>query len=185
VINQGRLGVKTQIKWMLRDSKRAREKRERLVVVHQSLMTVLGRLQGVQGVPVETGIGAAVASGMSTGTERGRSGTDREEDTRDNGGFELAREEKTRRRRRMTVDKAQTISPSSMKQVPEEGPWDLSVQLQDAGMEAVVPNMVAEKVGISVTANQAQEVGSPPSTKMDNELMDMLSWRWAQGRATG
>jgi hypothetical protein len=185
-INQGRLGVKTQIKWMLRDSKRAREKRERLVVVHQSLMTVLARLQGVQGVqgvqgaPAdmggEVGTQTGVVSGNQSESVNGRT------DTRDSKGG-LDSEKHIRRRRRMTVDKTPRIS-SSMKRVEEEGPWDLSVELQDAGMEAVVPNTVAEKVGVSVTRKPTQDVSSASSTKMDNELMDMLSWRWAQGRAT-
>ncbi|KAL2855675.1 hypothetical protein BJX68DRAFT_217607 [Aspergillus pseudodeflectus] len=182
--NQGRLGVKTQLKWMLRDSKRAREKRERLVVVHQSLMTVLGRLQGVQGAPVDMGIEIGTVTNPEIGGRNSGGDESRERNGEDGGGLDLGREERVRPCRRMTVDKAPTISSSSMKKVPEEGPWDLSVQLQDAGMEAVVPNMVAEKVGVSVTTKPAQDVGSPPSTKMDNELMDMLSWRWAQGRAS-
>ncbi|KAL3447655.1 hypothetical protein BJX65DRAFT_90042 [Aspergillus insuetus] len=184
-VNQGRLGVKTQVKWMLRDSKRAREKRERLVVVHQSLMTVLARLQGVQGAPAERGVEVGTETGLVSGNRSGSrnvSGQDRT-DARDIQGSKLDSEEQVRRRRRITVDKAPTIL-SSTNRIPEDAPWDLSVQLQDAGMEAVVPNMVAEKVGPSVTTKSAGEISSTPSPKMDNELMDMLSWRWAQGRAT-
>jgi hypothetical protein len=179
-INQGRLGVKTQIKWMLRDSKRAREKRERLVVVHQSLMTVLARLQGVQGAPPKMEGEVGTETGVVSRNQS--ESLDNRTDTRDSK-VGLDSEEHIRRRRRMTVDKTPRIS-SSMKRVEEEGPWDLSVQLQDAGMEAVVPNTVAEKVGASVTTKPTQDVSSASSTNMDDELMDMLSWRWAQGRAT-
>ncbi|KAJ0421453.1 hypothetical protein BJY00DRAFT_312059 [Aspergillus carlsbadensis] len=172
--NQGRLGVTTQIRWMVRDSRRAREKRERLVIVHRSLMAVLGLLQGVRG-PVEMGVVGEVGSIGNGGRER---------NAEEGGGFQLENGEQIRRPRRMTVDKGPTISSAPMKRVEEDAPWDLSVQLQDAGMEAVVPNMVAEKVGVSSTTKPAENVSSAPSTKMDDELMDMLSWRWAQGRAS-
>ncbi|KAL2847807.1 hypothetical protein BJY01DRAFT_212442 [Aspergillus pseudoustus] len=193
VTNQGKLGVKSQLRWFMRDAKRAREKQERLVVVHASLMAVLGGLQGVkplgqgqqqsQGSIQGQGEGSAEMSmHMSGAIGYQQGGAEKEEEA---GGYELDSQEQMRRRRGSTINKGTTIPtiyqppPAVTRPIVEDNTaWDLSVQLQDAGMEAVVPNMVAEKVAVSVKTEPAKE-----SAKMDNELMDMLSWRWAQGRA--
>ncbi|KAF9882738.1 hypothetical protein FE257_005329 [Aspergillus nanangensis] len=46
-VRNGRVGVKSQLRWLLYDSRKAREKRERLVLCHTSLMGVLTKLQGL------------------------------------------------------------------------------------------------------------------------------------------
>ncbi len=68
--NNGKLGFKTQFRWMLRDSRRARERRERLVLCHASLVAVLVRLEGVRAKVPETGLSAPSfgSSGASVGT---------------------------------------------------------------------------------------------------------------------
>lgn len=54
--NNGKLGLKTQFRWMMRDSRRARERRERLVLCHASLVAVLVRLEGVRAKVPQTGL---------------------------------------------------------------------------------------------------------------------------------
>ncbi|BCS21560.1 uncharacterized protein APUU_21992A [Aspergillus puulaauensis] len=56
--NNGKLGLKTQFRWMMRDSRRARERRERLVLCHASLVAVLVRLEGVRARVPETAFSA-------------------------------------------------------------------------------------------------------------------------------
>ncbi|KAL3458342.1 hypothetical protein BJX64DRAFT_266801 [Aspergillus heterothallicus] len=177
--NHGRLGMKSQLKWFVRDAKRAREKQERLVVLHASLMTVLSRLQGIQ-----TGV-AETDEVRDISTEVG----DREADIElvANGPGADADEKGDRLKRNWKSEPAAPIlsesgSKTTTRHVGQDALWDLSVQLQDAGMEAVMPNMIAEKVSPSVRTEPVNEASSPSAT-MDNELMDMLSWRWAQGRA--
>ncbi|KAL2829396.1 hypothetical protein BDW59DRAFT_178385 [Aspergillus cavernicola] len=173
--NDGRVGIKSQLRWLVRDSRRAKEKRERLVLCHASLMGVLGRLQGLslQG----GGEGGFVQNGGSSG-----GGLSRGQGMRDGPG------EGT-----VTSASGTTYGPGSDNgQRPDTPVWDLSVQLQDAGMEVVVPEPEAEllspKMPASMTAQSAhssvQGQEEVASTKMDNELMDMLSWRWAQGSQT-
>lgn len=46
--NNGKLSLMTQIRWVHRDSQRARDKKHRLLACHSSLMAVLGHLQRVK-----------------------------------------------------------------------------------------------------------------------------------------
>jgi hypothetical protein len=51
----GKLSLGTQIRWMYRDSQRARDKKDRLLACHSSLMAVLAHLQRVnvpEAIPV-------------------------------------------------------------------------------------------------------------------------------------
>ncbi|OJJ99084.1 hypothetical protein ASPACDRAFT_43743 [Aspergillus aculeatus ATCC 16872] len=45
---RGSIGLATQLRWVCRDSRRARLQRSRLLMCHQSLMVVFERLRGVQ-----------------------------------------------------------------------------------------------------------------------------------------
>ncbi|RAH75692.1 uncharacterized protein BO66DRAFT_467350 [Aspergillus aculeatinus CBS 121060] len=45
---RGSIGLTTQLRWVCRDSRRARLQRSRLLMCHQSLMVVFERLRGVQ-----------------------------------------------------------------------------------------------------------------------------------------
>ncbi|PYI24010.1 hypothetical protein BO99DRAFT_439367 [Aspergillus violaceofuscus CBS 115571] len=46
---RGSIGLATQLRWVCRDSRRARLQRSRLLMCHQSLMVVFERLRGVYG----------------------------------------------------------------------------------------------------------------------------------------
>ncbi|KAL4777182.1 hypothetical protein BDW60DRAFT_202095 [Aspergillus nidulans var. acristatus] len=171
--NNGHLWLKARLSWVVSDSKRARELTERLVLCHGSLMGVLGRLQAIQ-----NGAGSVVRNEIMDG-ERTR----------------------TASRYVLDLDLREERAPSPV--------WDLSVELQDAGMELVVPDPKIEagegaKTEVSFQVRPPKEAipaprhptfapsptagpgdhgtASTTSEKLDRELLDMLSWRWAQGQ---
>ncbi|KAL4881278.1 hypothetical protein BJY04DRAFT_189502 [Aspergillus karnatakaensis] len=100
---------------------------------------------------------------------------------------------------------AYATTSGSIRKGRRSSAWDLSVELQDAGMEVVVPGsgpqlekekemklekrlkpepLTAGSTNNSVVKLPPQREEEVESTKLDNELLDMLSWRWAQGRQT-
>ncbi|KAL3442442.1 hypothetical protein BJX65DRAFT_286811 [Aspergillus insuetus] len=183
-VNQGRVGVKSQLRWIVRDSRRAREKRERLVTCHASLMVVLGRLHDL----------VRKSSREPDDAQEGGVGAQCAQDP-------VALEPEDMAGGAMT---GATVSGNMQKGVADiqnhrrgSGDWDLSVHLQDAGMEVVVHDPVHSQKPekdivspISMGSARDSMVKFPvqsqeqvESTKMDQELMDMLSWRWAQGKS--
>ncbi|KAL4901444.1 hypothetical protein BDW74DRAFT_159967 [Aspergillus multicolor] len=181
--NNGKLGVRTHLRWMVKDSKRAKEMRTRLVMCHGSLMGVLGRLQGLYGqvqVQVQVqGLGQGMEPVEMDGASAFRVGL----------GTGIAGER----------------APSSK--------WDLRVQLQDAGMEVAsdprehglkqqepraevkapfifqVEPSEEPKPSCPASGNLAvefkeedKEISPSTEAKLDTELLDMLSWHWAQVR---
>ncbi|KAL4898878.1 hypothetical protein BDW74DRAFT_164347 [Aspergillus multicolor] len=166
----GKLGLKTQFKWMMRDSRKAKEKRERLVLCNASLGGVLVRLQGVY-------------STLHVNNE-----TAQLEEKAELGPSEPANVNGSTQRPTSTLHVAE----------PESPPWDLKMELQDAGMEVVVDEPVPGKEErspsrfetqsptptISTGVSMQGSLGSAPSiVTLDHELLDMLSWRWAQGQS--
>ncbi|KAL4864547.1 hypothetical protein BDV12DRAFT_175973 [Aspergillus spectabilis] len=182
-VNQGRVGVKLQLRWIVRDSRRAKEKRERLVMCHASLMVVLGRLhdlaressrkrddaqEAVVGAQCARDFVALARGDVVGGATTGATGSGSVQEG-------VADIQKHRRR---------------------SGDWDLSVHLQDAGMEVVVHDpghsqkpedlmspMSMDSARDSMVKFPVQSQEEVESTKMDQELVDMLSWRWAQGKS--
>ncbi|KAL4997406.1 hypothetical protein BDV10DRAFT_186201 [Aspergillus recurvatus] len=158
-VNNGRLGLKTQFRWVVRDSRKAKDKRARLVLCHASLVAVLVRLQGVKVEYAGDGTGYA---GANAKAEMGAS---------DNRLMPSA----NGRVRGPTMNGLH--SPS----------WDPAVQLQDPGMEWVVGEPTGPEARSRVpqsptSTTSGRESIEPAQGKLDNELLDMLSWRWAQGR---
>ncbi|KAL5041147.1 hypothetical protein BDW71DRAFT_192313 [Aspergillus fruticulosus] len=147
--------------------------RERLVLCHGSLMGVLGRLQAIQ-----NGAGSVVRNELVGGERIGTASSCV-----------------------LDIDMREERAPSPA--------WDLSVELQDAGMELFVPNTKNDVPGgvkpeasfqekppkgpvptpthptsasSSTAGSEVHGIASTTSEKLDPELLDMLSWRWAQGR---
>ncbi|KAL4993434.1 hypothetical protein BDV10DRAFT_189976 [Aspergillus recurvatus] len=190
-VNNGRVGLKSQLRWLVRDSRRAKEERERLMLCHASLMGVLGSLQSIRS-PDDVQVGFVQDAEPRRGKEGGSQG-------RSQGGTERGTE-------RGTVDgtvdgsleppapgAVYGLSASGIGPRPNSPVWDLSVQLQDAGMEVAVaePELLPPKLPVSAITHsasspmvklpmQGEEEVAPE--KLDDELLDMLSWRWAQGR---
>ncbi|KAL4748208.1 hypothetical protein BDW72DRAFT_195980 [Aspergillus terricola var. indicus] len=173
-VNNGRVGLKSQLRWLVRDSRRAKEERERLMLCHASLMGVLSSLQSTH-LPNDEQVGSVQDA------ER-----------------RLEREGESERG---TVGGSPGLSASgpvygSSASItgprPRSPVWDLSVQLQDAGMEVAVtePALLPPKLPVSAATHSARSSTVNHSTqreevapeKLDDELLDMLSWRWAQGR---
>ncbi|KAL4931385.1 uncharacterized protein BDV17DRAFT_256748 [Aspergillus undulatus] len=104
------------------------------------------------------------------------------------------------------------LSPSSTSaHKPPSPPWDLTMQKQVPGMELVVDAGVTDaqlvnsstvqfalcdpeslNLGVSVGVNDMTDSGSASSLglnsvseqgKLDEELLEMLAWRWGKGRA--
>ncbi|KAI9367445.1 hypothetical protein BJX61DRAFT_551451 [Aspergillus egyptiacus] len=184
----GKIGVKAQIKWLLRDGVKAKEKRERLVLCHRSLVVVLGRLQGVH-----------VATPISMqGQEEGEGYLEGPSPTEMEVSGPEGPQEQAISRIASPVASTVYTAPARQLQQLDSPVWDLSAQLQDAGMEVVTPETappVPPKMPlppkIEITAGTcsvaSSTVGEPspgdlPSTKLDNELLDMLSWRCGRGR---
>ncbi|KAL4789620.1 hypothetical protein BDV19DRAFT_373778 [Aspergillus venezuelensis] len=182
-VNQGRVSKKSQLRWIVRDSRRAKEKRERLVMCHTSLMAVLGRLQDLVRASfvmpdgaLDTGIGA---QGVRHPVALARGDTVAESTSATVSGSVGERVANIQEHRRKSSD------------------WDLSVHLQDAGMQVVVQDPVYSKKPeedlvspMSMDSARESMVKSPvesqeevESTQMDQELVDMLSWRWGQRKS--
>ncbi|OJJ53458.1 hypothetical protein ASPSYDRAFT_162744 [Aspergillus sydowii CBS 593.65] len=184
--NNGKLGFKTQFRWMMRDSRRARERRERLVLCHASLVAVLVRLEGVRAKVPETGFSAPFLGNPGASTNS-----------------QVYPPPSTTAPPPIPI--TATTQKSLNKSEPDSPIWELPVQLQDADKELVVnlaqPPPVPPKnatptsnpTSASIisgadteTATATPRTMSPVSpegpTKLDNELLDMLEWRWTQGR---
>ncbi|RDW64437.1 uncharacterized protein DSM5745_09848 [Aspergillus mulundensis] len=177
---KGKLGLKTQLKWMMRDSRKAKEKRERLVLCNASLAGVLVRLRGVYStLQVQAGNELAELE-EKVEVEIGRGPSHSGNDT-------------------CNVYPSQRRASTLHLTEPESSPWDLAVQRQDAGMEVVVDEPVQLEVKenrtptrfgaqsptptVSTAVSAQESIGSAASVAtLDTELLDMLSWRWAQGR---
>ncbi|KAL3432665.1 hypothetical protein BDV09DRAFT_205807 [Aspergillus tetrazonus] len=173
-LNNGRVGMKSQLRWLIRDSRRAKEERERLMLCHASLMGVIGRLQSLnppndaQMALVQDATRQHETEGDS---ERGTVGGPPEPSA---------------------PGPIYGSSVSSTESRPKSPVWDLSVQLQDAGMEVAVtePALLPPNPPVSAaphstpisTAKLPMQSEEVAPEKLDDELLDMLSWRWAQGR---
>ncbi|KAL5358278.1 hypothetical protein BJX96DRAFT_173295 [Aspergillus floccosus] len=176
-VRNGRVGVKSQLRWLLFDSRKAREKRERLVLCHTSLMGVLAQLQGLslhgpQGQQRESlqgsshpflgelwgGEGDAHSGVTRAGMSSGRSG------------------DGTATKSPVSSSSTATTYGSGSEsgprfhigqQRPGSPHWDLAVQLQDAGMEAAVfeseskPELLCTKVPFSVASVNSSMVKLP------------------------
>ena len=66
--SNGKLSLMTQIRWVHRDSQRARDKKHRLLACHSSLMAVLGHLQRVK-VPERIAVHELGTELLELGTE--------------------------------------------------------------------------------------------------------------------
>ncbi|KAL4973558.1 hypothetical protein BDW66DRAFT_168456 [Aspergillus desertorum] len=159
-VNNGRLGLKTQFRWAVRDSRKAKDKSARLVLCHASLVAVLVRLQGVRAEYARNGTRYASAKAELGPSEyRNLDGHVRKPPTGE-----------------------------------QDGPhWNPAVKLQDPGMESAADESARAETRSAVPQSRAQSPISPVSReesitlapgKLDNELQDMLSWRWAQGRTS-
>ncbi|KAL4914329.1 hypothetical protein BDW62DRAFT_190581 [Aspergillus aurantiobrunneus] len=170
-VNNGKLGLKSQFRWLVRDSRKAREKRERLVLCHASLVAVLVRLEGVR---------PKVSEGVDTGSGV-RDGSTRTSMTNGSGNCNGNNN-----------DGRLSVSISDTSRRPDSPVWDLAVQLQDPGKEIVLDSDrdSADRASKTQPAAAAQSPVSPlqdgeaadAPTKLDNEMLEMLSWRWTQGR---
>lgn len=262
--NNGKLGLKTQFRWMMRDSRRARERRERLVLCHASLVAVLVRLEGVRAKVPEMGfpgsfgepvaIGAGPTSVPVAPVEISASSPAVHKEVEDEiPGFQSPPTvnapppppKQPTATATMNVEHTSQAYPPPPTTAPppvpvsltvqrnsDDLPWELTVQLQDADKELVVhntqpppvppkvkieedayPNPAASTTATPTTIGNANgntafnsvtngsiisgagtetATGTPRtmspvspegSTKLDNELLDMLEWRWKQGRA--
>ncbi|KAL4757092.1 uncharacterized protein BDW70DRAFT_143898 [Aspergillus foveolatus] len=174
-LNNGRVGMKAQLRWLVRDSRRAKDERERLMLCHASLMGVLGSLQSLH-PPNDAKVGfvqdATRPHEREGESERGTVG-----------GLSEPSEPVP----------VYGLSASNTSPRPKSPVWDLSVQLQDAGMEVAVtePALLPPNPPVSAATHSARisTVKLPTQSeeeiareKLDDELLDMLSWRWAQGR---
>ncbi|KAL4870411.1 hypothetical protein BDV12DRAFT_207714 [Aspergillus spectabilis] len=195
MVNNGRVGVKSQLRWFVRDSRRAKEKRERLVLCHASLMGVLGRLQGLSLHKSGGGQRGSVQGGrLPVGLLQAGTQTTEYESEEGTVIFPISPS--------ATTYVSGCGSGSDTRQRPNSPTWDLSVQLQDAGMEVVVPGsepnhqpepqpeLLSARARDPIKSAHSSIVKLPVqdqeavSTTLDNELLDMLSWRWNQGRET-
>ncbi|KAL4813016.1 hypothetical protein BDW67DRAFT_169131 [Aspergillus spinulosporus] len=174
-VNNGRVGMKSQLRWLVRDSRRAKEERERLMLCHASLMGVLSSLQSLH-FPGDAQVGFV---------QDAKRQPDREDESE--GGTIGGSTEPS------AFQPIHGLSASNTGPRPKSPVWDLSVQLQDPGMEVAVsePALLPSKPAVSAATHsaristvklptQSEEEAAPE--KLDDELLDMLSWRWAQGR---
>ncbi|KAL6237890.1 hypothetical protein BDW75DRAFT_202944 [Aspergillus navahoensis] len=157
-VNNGKIGLKTQLKWAIRDSRKAKSKRARLVLCHASLGAVLVRLQGVQTEYAGNGTGYASAN-AETGKPDGR--------------------------QMVTSANARDRGPTTSG--PDNLPWKVAVQLQNSGMELVADEPTGAEARSAMPQSPTSTISGresiePAQGNLDNELLDMLSWRWAQGR---
>ncbi|KAL4976092.1 hypothetical protein BDW66DRAFT_166818 [Aspergillus desertorum] len=174
-VNNGRVGLKSQLRWLVRDSRRAKEERERLMLCHASLMEVLSSLQSIHS-PNDPQVGfvqdAERRHEREGESERGTVGGSPESSA---------------------PGAVYGSSASNTGPRPKSPVWDLSVQLQDAGMEVAVavPAPLPPKPSVSAATHSArnstiklptQSEAEVAPERLDDELLDMLSWRWAQGR---
>ncbi|KAL4964313.1 uncharacterized protein BDV14DRAFT_78386 [Aspergillus stella-maris] len=220
-INAGKIGLGSRMRWKLRDGRKAKERREDLVLVSGSLGRVIARLQGIQG---------NFPHGPGASTGQGQSGIEANDIAII---AEAASKELTPAATSLSVSKSIPRLPttnileagagSTTPPAPESAgkppspPWDLTIQRQDAGMELFVDGGIldsqsvnssmvqfaicdteAGSTGTTVHANGDPNAGvspnsppppavsppppPPPSTKLDEELLDLLNWRWNRGR---
>ncbi|KAL4791464.1 hypothetical protein BDV19DRAFT_370436 [Aspergillus venezuelensis] len=217
-VNQGKIGLGSRVRWKLRDGRKAKERREDLVLVSGSLGSVIARLQGIQG-NFPQGMGNVAASGQS------------QVDANDRDIAiiaEAASKELTPAATSLPVSKctprlpttnileagAGSTTPPAPESMgkPPSPPWDLTIQRQDPGMELFIDGGVLDSQSVNSSMVQfalcdpegtgtnasgdPNAVGTldtppppavsppppPPSTKLDDELLDMLNWRWNRGR---
>jgi hypothetical protein len=157
-VNNGKLGLKTQLKWAVRGSWKAKDMRARLSLCYSSLVAILMRLQDYEAEYAES-----VAEHAAAKTET------------------------------MTSDDR---NPMTSTNVHVEGPTTSeleslhkysAMQMEGLSLESVVD----EHTGIEtrsagpqspISTISREESIEPAPEKLDNELVDMLSWRWSQGR---
>ncbi|KAL4758027.1 uncharacterized protein BDW70DRAFT_104006 [Aspergillus foveolatus] len=157
-VNDGRLGLKTQLKWAVRGSWKAKDMRARLNLCHSSLVAILMRLQDLEAEYAET-VAEHAAAKTETGTSDGRNP--------------------------MTSANVYVEGPTTSE--PESLHKNSAVQMEDLSLESVVD----EHTGVETRSADPQSPISiisredsiePAPEKLNNELVDMLSWRWSQGR---
>ncbi|KAL4745381.1 hypothetical protein BDW72DRAFT_198701 [Aspergillus terricola var. indicus] len=158
-VNNGRLGLRTQFKWAVRHSWKAKDKKSRLDLCHSSLVAILLRLQDLEAEYAEN-----VAEHAAARTETGKSDG----------------------RNLMTSANVYVEGPTTSE--PENLHKNSAVQLQDLSLETAVDEPTTAETHSAgpqspISAISREESIEPAPEKMDNELVDMLSWRWAQGRA--
>ncbi|KAL6229769.1 hypothetical protein BDW75DRAFT_224466 [Aspergillus navahoensis] len=204
-VNNGSVGVMSQLRWLVHDSRRAREKREQLVLCHSSLLGVLGWLQGLSLHGLKSGQLSSVQEGeLPVGLSRA---TTQATGYGCEGGTVISSVSPS-----LETYGSESMSKSGTRHRPDSPAWDLSVQLQDAGMEVVVPKSGREpepepehehepehEPEPETRPKSEHEPGAQPgllsvkvpmqsqdvsSSSLDDELLDMLSWRWTQGRQT-
>ncbi|KAL4936968.1 hypothetical protein BDV06DRAFT_203891 [Aspergillus oleicola] len=192
--NNGRIGIGSRMKWALRDSRKAKERREDLVLVSASLGRVLARLQSIQS-NFPQGPGEVEADTNNTIAEAAS-----KELTSAATSLPVS---KQRPRVPTTTIKEAASSPSAASAgKPPSPPWDLTVQHQDPGMELVVDNGIMDNQSVNSSTVQfavcdperttlntppppaISPPPPPPSTELDEELLEMLSWRWNRGRVS-
>ncbi|KAL4740256.1 hypothetical protein BDV11DRAFT_214542 [Aspergillus similis] len=158
-VNNGKLGLKTQFKWAVRDSWKAKDKRARLVICHATLVAVLVKLQGVEAECAGNVVEYATARNETEASD-GRS--------------------------LMTSASVHVGGPTTSE--PKTLQKDSAVQLQDPSLESVadrptVPETCPAGSQSPTSTISGEESVEPTAEKLDSELVDMLSWRWAQGQA--
>jgi hypothetical protein len=157
-VNNGRLGLKTQFKWAVRGSWKVKDMRARLNLCHSGLVAILMRLQDLEAEYAEAVAEHAVAK-TETGTSDGRNP--------------------------MTSANVYVEGPTTSE--PESLHKNSAVQMQDLSLELVVdePKGVETRSAgpqSPISTISKQESIEPAPEKLDNELVDLLSWRWSQGR---
>lgn len=157
-VNNGKLGLKTQLKWAVRGSWKAKGMRARLNFCHSSLVAILMRLQDLEVEYAETVTELATAK-TEAGTSDGRNS--------------------------MTSANVYVEGPTTSE--PDSLHKDSAVQMEALSLKSVVD----EHTGVEtppagpqslISTISREESIEPAPEKLDNELVDMLSWRWSQGR---
>ncbi|KAL4802511.1 hypothetical protein BDV18DRAFT_146857 [Aspergillus unguis] len=195
-VRGGKLGLKSQVMWKVRDSRKAKEKRETLILCHGSLVTVLVRLQSLQ-EKIESGSNSNKNKKTSTKDARPEAGSE----TRRGSISQDTIASGVSRRGGQTSLRSTSASAPFPGAKPNTPPWDLAVQLQDPGMELVVdkPNSTSPNsenfpfqepvlnrnntTRTSTTLPVEMDAKPKRAPGLDHELLDMLSWRWNHGKA--
>ncbi|KAL5338037.1 hypothetical protein BJX70DRAFT_219080 [Aspergillus crustosus] len=162
-IHNGKPGVRSKVKWCVRDGKIAREKMERLIVFQKGVEGVLGRLWDLERVDIGEGergeqgkktagrdlvegvYGALVSSGVAEGRSRSAA---------------------------LEAASASMVKGASRAAAPESPRTDGRPSQQARNnpvTDSDIPQLHRE----------------PQPVPLDNELLEMLSWRWAQGGSPG